>query len=98
MEASPAVGKESPGPGTYSLGFHTTKDSPKYSMRIKTPNPESVTTVRIVPGPGQYKVDTLADPKGRAFYSKFKNSGAPLISPPSLARFTQYSILIKFEQ
>lgn len=58
-------------------------------MRPKTINPQSMTTIRINPGPGAYEPKPAINPKGSYFVSKFHSSMATTIAPARSVRFLE---------
>jgi hypothetical protein len=50
------------------------------------------TTVKIVPGPGNYEFADKIHPTGKYFPSKYKSSGSKVFNPPSSQRFYKSSI------
>lgn len=80
--------KNSPGPGAYDTR-EINKKIFAYSFKGRGPAPETMTTSRLVPGPGAYPQFSTLSPKGEYFVSKFKNSGASSFAPPKSARFSQ---------
>ena len=81
-----------PGPGTYNTNRTPGSDSPKFSMRVRTPSIETNVTQKLVPGPGNYDIIPGISPKGQFSYSKYKNSAATLFNPLTSTRFKETSI------
>lgn len=78
--------KNSPGPGAYDTR-EANKVMVAYTFKSRTASGDGLTTRRHVPGPGTYPVYDTITPNGKLFNSKYKNSGAPTISPAKSARF-----------
>ena len=91
LESSPTLGTSAPGPGTYVADKTLGKSSPKFTMRVRTPNSELLPASRAVPGPGQYPMMPSINPKGSFVYSKYRNSAATLFNPVSSVRFKNFS-------
>ena len=53
-----------------------------------------MSTVRFNPGPGSYEPKATVNDKGSYFVSKFKNSMAGLIDPPTSKRFKSPSVAV----
>jgi hypothetical protein len=79
--------KKSPGPGAYDVR-EKNKTVLAFSFRPR-PNIDPLTSPKFVPGPGTYPVLETISPKGKYYLSKFKGSGATLISPAHSRRFTE---------
>ena len=95
-EAATPISTISPGPGAYNVLKDPGSLSPKYSMRLKTANPEANTTIKIVPGPGQYALPNVINGKGNVIYSKFRSSAATLFNPPCSVRMKESRKLPSF--
>lgn len=79
--------KKSPGPGAYDTR-ETGKKKLSYSFRPRT-NMDNMNSLKHVPGPGTYQSVETITPKGKYFVSKFKSSGATLVSPARSKRFNE---------
>eukprot|EP00828_Plagiopyla_frontata_P015215 TRINITY_DN1977_c0_g1_i2.p4 TRINITY_DN1977_c0_g1~~TRINITY_DN1977_c0_g1_i2.p4 ORF type:complete len:162 (-),score=20.31 TRINITY_DN1977_c0_g1_i2:81-566(-) len=77
--------RKGPGPGAYENKSQLSRTS--YSMRAKTLDTQSYSTSLKSPGPGTYNIEATVNPKGRYTLSRFSNSGANIIAPPSSKRF-----------
>lgn len=77
--------KKSPGPGAYDTR-EALKLKLAYTIRPKTTSEQTHTSV-FTPGPGTYESVQTIQPKGKYFVSKFKSSGATLVSPARSRRF-----------
>lgn len=51
------------------------------------------TTVKCVPGPGNYEFVDKIHPTGKYFPAKYKSSGSKVFNPPSSQRFYKSSII-----
>ncbi|CAK86276.1 unnamed protein product (macronuclear) [Paramecium tetraurelia] len=69
--------QKTPGPGQYE--FHESKSPIKYSMRMRT---ESHKEKDRKPGPGEYNLPEALTENGKYQISKFRDSGAIILSPP----------------
>lgn len=65
-----------------------TQGSCKYSLMSST---LEFGAVKAQPGPGAYEPKSAINDKGNYFLSKFKNSLATSIDPPSSNRFKEFS-------
>jgi len=79
--------KNSPGPGAYDTR-ETNKTMLSYSFRPRT-TVEALVSPKYVPGPGTYPIPESINQRGNYHLSKFRNSGATLISPPRSKRFDE---------
>jgi len=77
--------KNSPGPGAYDTR-ESNKTMISFSFRPRTTT-ENLTSPKFVPGPGSYPPTETLNVKGKYYVSKFKSSGATLISPARSKRF-----------
>jgi hypothetical protein len=87
VKESPAYSVAVPGPGTYDVLQHRQDHQPKFSMRVKTADPQANTTNKAAPGPGQYSIMPAINSRGTFLYSKYRNSAATLFNPKSSVRF-----------
>ena len=94
IKSSTVAPKDVPGPGTYPLPSSFKNASPEFSLRSRTSYGDFTKNYSNAPGPGHYKSLASISPNGSIFFSKYKNSCAPLFNPPSSARFKQYCILL----
>lgn len=99
IKESPPIDKSIPGPGQYVVPPKI-GDAQKYTMRPKTINPcndltysyvfvESMTTIRINPGPGAYEMKPALNQNGAYFNSKYHNSMATTMAPSRSLRFLE---------
>ena len=93
-----SIKKGAPGPGSYDI--KPTKNNVAYSIRIRT-NIYGIyfqfnvfnqffsanTSTLKVPGPGQYNNISSITGDGKFFFSKYKDSKAPVINPARSGRF-----------
>lgn len=77
--------KGSPGPGAYDIR-NINKTTIAYSFRPRTLI-DATYSSKTVPGPGAYRTIDDINTKGKYWLSKFKNSGASIISPARSERF-----------
>jgi hypothetical protein len=76
-----------PGPGTYPISDG--KSNIAYSM--KTRQPLAMPTHMSAPAPGKYDINPTITLTGKYAPSKYRNSGAPVISSSSQSRFKNFS-------
>ena len=87
VKESPAFSVAVPGPGTYDVLQYRRDRSPKFSMRLRTADPQANTTNKAAPGPGQYAIMPAINARGTFLYSKYRNSAATLFNPKTSVRF-----------
>ena len=85
------MGKGAPGPGAYNSTNYGKKSSPRFSIRYRAATTLINSYGKNNPGPGQYPLPDVINPKGEHLYDKFRNSASTLFSPPSSVRFKPLS-------
>eukprot|EP00347_Sterkiella_histriomuscorum_P017541 403348945 len=96
IKENPLADASVPGPGQYQIPPIVGKEALKYTLRPKTQNPYTQ-TYKGQPGPGQYDTKPALNDKGLYFNSKFKNSSATSIDPPSSVRFKDINGKLVFD-
>ncbi|CDW86776.1 UNKNOWN [Stylonychia lemnae] len=91
IKENPLADQCVPGPGQYSIPPIVGKEAVHYTMRPKTQNLQQSLLYKGQPGPGQYEPKPALNDKGYYFNSKFKNSSATSIDPPSSLRFKEFT-------
>jgi hypothetical protein len=85
IKENPRKEAANPGPGHYQAKTHVGVDALMYTMRPKTKN--SLTRSTLSPGPAAYQTKPGISPKGQYFVSKFGGSKASVFNPTSSQRF-----------